>query len=318
MNILDNLEIAVLIPCHNEELTVEKVVMDAKQALPSGIVYVYDNNSTDNTVTLAKQAGAIVKSVPLKGKGNVIRRMLADIEVDIYVIIDGDDTYDISVVQKLIQTMIEGNYDMVVGKRIEAAKQQYHEIYRRGHRFGNFAFTWLIERLFGKLFTDVFSGYRVLSRRFVKSFRAESRGFEIETELTIHSLDLRIPATEIPTKYFARPEGSESKLHKFRDGWKILKSIVYFLIDTKPLLVYSVIAGILALTSIIFIIPVFFAYLHTGIVQRFPTAILSASIMLLGFMSFFCGIILSSIARIQRSMKRFSYLSIPPLSKVKE
>ncbi len=244
--------------------------------------------------------------------------MLADIEADIYVMLDGDATYELEKAPKMILELINGRYDMVVGKRIETKHQDSYKIYRKVHRLGNLIFTKFVSWIFGKKFTDIFSGYRILSRRFVKSFQSESRNFEIETELTVHALELRLPILEIETNYYARPDGSKSKLNSFRDGFKILLYILLLTKEIKPFLFFGIIALLLALMSIILFFPVFIQYIQTGLVIRFPTAILSATIMLLAFMSLGCGIILDNVSRTQRTIKRFFYLSIPFSQKEKK
>jgi len=302
--------IAVLVPCHNEELTVVDVVNHFQEALPRCTVYVYDNNSTDNTMGVAKTTSAIVRSEPKKGKGNVVRRMFADIEADIYVLVDGDNTYDASAASTLVNTLLEEHLDMVVGARVEETEKE-GEPYRFGHRFGNKLFSSIIAKLFGAQFNDVFSGYRVFSKRFVKSFPAASSGFEIETELTIHCLELRLPSAELPTKYIGRPEGSESKLNSYKDGFRILFRIALLLKVVRPMFFFGILFALLFVGSIGLFTPVLLSYLKTGLVQRFPTAILSMGVMLLAFMSLGCGLILDNVCQSRRSMKRFFYLSQP-------
>lgn len=306
----NNLQIAVLLPCHNEAIAVASVIHAFKSALPNAHIYVYDNNSTDDTITIARNNGAIVKSELNKGKGNVVRRMFADVEADIYVMADGDNTYDATAAPQLIQKLINDDLDMVIGTRVENTHDEKYAMYRFGHRFGNSLFSNLIARLFGRQFKDVFSGYRVFSRRFVKSFPASSPGFDIETELTIHSLELRIPTAEVETQYSARPEGSVSKLSSYKDGFKILMRIALLLKEVRPLVFFGVLFILLAFTSCVLFFPVLIAYLHTGLVERFPTAILSTGIMLLAFIALGCGIILDSVCRSRREMKRFFYLSL--------
>lgn len=304
----DEHKIAVLIPCHNEAIAITSVVDDFKKILANADIYVYDNNSTDNTVEVAIKAGAIVRKESLKGKGNVVRRMFADIDADIYMLIDGDDTYDVNMAPKLISKLISEQLDMVVGNRVEVKADKKYDTYRLGHRFGNTLFSKLIATLFGKQFKDVFSGYRVFSRRFVKSFAAMSRGFDIETELTIHSLEQRIATAEIDTNYRARPEGSESKLSSFKDGFKILMRILMLLKEVRPLLLFGSLFLLFSVTSVGLFVPVLIDYLHTGLVSRFPTAILSTGLMLLAFMSLGCGLILDNVCRTRKEMKRFFYL----------
>lgn len=308
---MNHLKIAILIPCYNEAITVAEVIHTFKKIIPHCDVYVYDNNSTDDTALIAQSHGAIVKKELNKGKGNVVRRMFADIESDIYVLVDGDNTYDAKKLPDMIQTLINDDLDMVIGARAEKDADDKYAVYRMGHRFGNSLFTGLIAKLFGKQFNDVFSGYRVFTRRFVKSFPAMSRGFEIETELTIHSLELRLPATEIATDYGARPEGSASKLNSYSDGFKILLRIVVLLKEVRPLLFFGSLFIFLALFSSLLFFPVLLDYIHTGLVERLPTAILSTGIMLLAFISLASGIILDSVCRARREVKRFFYLSLP-------
>lgn len=305
--------IAVLIPCYNEAIAIADVINNFKTALPEAQIYVYDNNSTDNTATVAKAAGAIVRSEKNKGKGNVVRRMFADIDADIYVLVDGDNTYDARKSPELIDVLISNNLDMVVGARVEKSgdsNNQKYKTYRLGHRLGNQFFSKTIGFLFGNCFNDVFSGYRIFSNRFVKSFPASSRGFDIETELTIHSLELRLPVAEINTDYGARPEGSVSKLNSYKDGFKILLRIILLLKEVRPLLFFGFLFIVLAFISVLFFIPVLIAYMQTGLVAKFPTAILSTGIMLLAFMSLGCGMILDSVCRARREMKRLFYLAI--------
>ena len=304
---LQNYRIAAIIPCHNEELTIAKVVSQFQTFLPEAAIYVYNNRSSDDTVTEALKAGAIVRQEIQPGKGNVVRRMFADIEADIYVLIDGDDTYEIAAVRRLIERMLREQLDMVVGARREAAKSS--QAYRRGHRAGNLFLTGFVKFLFGARLIDMLSGYRIFSRRFVKSFPALSNGFEIETELTIHALELKIPFAEEPTLYGERPEGSQSKLKTFQDGWRVLGTAILLFKEIRPFLFFSLVSLILAVISLLLAIPVLFEYLETGLVPRFPTAILSASIMLLAFLSLTCGMILDSVSRGRKEMKRMAYLA---------
>ncbi len=301
------LKLAVLIPCYNEEETISKVVADFRSALPGATVYVYDNNSTDRTAEVARQAGAVVREERLQGKGNVVRRMFADVEADIYVLVDGDDTYDSTIAPKMIQCLRDEQLDMV-----NAARQaDMNEAYRPGHRLGNAAFTHIVAMLFGRQFNDLLSGYRVLSRRFVKSFPALSSGFEIETELTIHVLELRMPVREIVSAYKERPEGSESKLHTVRDGVRILRTILVLVKMERPLLFFSVICAALGAVAVILGIPIIITFMETGLVPRFPTAILATGIMILAFLSLACGLILDTVTRGRVEMKRMQYLRIP-------
>jgi len=307
---MDNLSIAILVPCYNEAITIASVIHTFKKTIPNSQIYIYDNNSTDDTAAIAKENGAIVKKELNKGKGHVVRRMFADVEADIYVLVDGDNTYDAKKLPEMIRKLVEDDLDMVIGSRVEKIAPDKYAVYRLGHRLGNSLFTNLIGNLFGKKFNDVFSGYRVFTRRFVKSFPAMSRGFEIETELTIHSLELRLPSTEIPTEYGARPTGSASKLNSYRDGFKILMRILLLLKEVRPLLFFGALFVFLATLSFLVFLPVLIDYIHTGLVERFPTAILSTGIMLLAFISLSCGIILDNVCRARRETKRFFYLAL--------
>jgi glycosyltransferase involved in cell wall biosynthesis len=305
--VFDNYRIAVLIPCYNEEAAIAKVVADFRAALPGAVVYVYDNNSKDRTAMVARTAGAIVRREAHQGKGHVVRRMFADVEADIYVMADGDATYDAAAAPALIAKLLDEKLDMVVGAR----KSEIEEAYRRGHRLGNRLFTGLLARLFGRTFSDIFSGYRVFSRRFAKSFPALSAGYETETEISVHALELAMPVGEVVTAYGARPEGSHSKLSTYRDGWRIAKTIVHLFRLERPVLFYGTIALILALVAVILSIPLAITYLKTGLVPRFPTAILATGLMLLAALSFFAGLILDTVVRGRREMRRLHYLSLP-------
>jgi glycosyltransferase involved in cell wall biosynthesis len=306
MSLPDNIDIAVLVPCYNEEATIANVVNDFRKALPTARIYVYDNNSTDRTVEVARQAGATVRTEALQGKGNVVRRMFADIEADVFVMVDGDDTYDASAALMLITKLLDENLDLVNGKRIH----EDHEAYRPGHQFGNTMLTSLVAAIFGKRFEDMLSGYKVFSRRYAKSFPGLSSGFEIETELTVHALELRMPVAEVETSYGARPEGSESKLNTYSDGYKILKMIAKLIKEERPLQFFSAVFGVFALSSIVLMIPIIITYLATGLVPRFPTAILALGLMLLGFLSLACGLILDTVTRGRQELKRLQYLNI--------
>jgi glycosyltransferase involved in cell wall biosynthesis len=300
-------EIAVLIPCYNEEATIAKVARDFAHVLPGSQVYVYDNNSTDKSVEKAKEAGAIVRTEGQQGKGHVVRRMFADVEADIYILVDGDDTYDAASAPNMVRTLVDGPRDMVCATRIE----QSEAAYRRGHRFGNHVISWAVGFLFGRSFRDVLSGYRCFSRRFVKSFPALARGFEIETELTVHALQLRLPVREVETPYSERPEGSFSKLRTFRDGFRILLTICYLLKEEKPLAFFGVIAALLAVFSLCLGIPVVEEYMQTGLVPRLPTAVLATSFMIMGFIAAGLGLILDSVTRARLESKRMHYLAHP-------
>lgn len=299
--------IAVLLPCYNEEAAIAQVVRDFRAALPQATVYVYDNASSDRTGEVAAAAGAVVVQEPLRGKGNVVRRMFADVEADIYVLADGDDTYDAAAAPGLIEILCRDQLDMVNAARSHASQ----EAYRRGHRFGNRLFTQLVTSLFGKNFNDILSGYRVFSRRFVKSFPALAQGFEIETELTVHALELRMPVREVMTAYKQRAEGSESKLSTFRDGFRILRTIGRLAKQERPLVFFSAGGGILALSSLVLAFPLLLTYLETGLVPRFPTAILASGLMILAFLSLACGLILDTVSHGRREMKRLHYLTLP-------
>ena len=299
--------IAVLVPCYNEEVAIGDTVTGFREALPQASVYVYDNNSKDRTREVAARAGAIVRSESLQGKGNVVRRMFADIDADIYVMVDGDATYDPSSAREMIDLLVTQNLDMVVGKRVHTQS----EAYRAGHVLGNRMLTTFLAALFGTRFTDILSGYRVFSRRYAKSFPALAVGFETETELTVHALTLALPIAEVETRYFARPEGSASKLSTYRDGFRILRMMLVLFKNERPVMFFGVVATLLALLSIGLSVPVFATYLETGLVPRFPTAILSASLMLLAFLSVVCGLVLDTVTRGRREMKRLAYLQIP-------
>ncbi|EFL7400032.1 glycosyltransferase [Escherichia coli] len=298
--------IAVIIPCYNEQKAIAKVINDFKTNIPTASIYVFDNNSTDSTAQVAEDAGATVHFVPLKGKGNVVRRMFSDVDADIYLMVDGDDTYDASSAPEMINHLIKNQLDMVVGCRQENGDQN---TYRKGHRWGNKLLTGTVQTIFKGNFTDMLSGYRVFSRRYVKSFPCLSRGFKIETELTIHALELRMKYGEVNTKYGERPEGSVSKLSTWSDGFKILKTIIKLYSLERPLYFFSIIGVLLAALSIILGLPIIVDYIDTGLVRRFPTAFLTASIMLSSIMAFVCGIILHSNTTTRREMKALFYLS---------
>lgn len=300
--------IAVILPCYNEEQAIAGVVRDFRKHLPEATIHVFDNNSSDRTAEVAREAGAIVTFVELKGKGNVVRRMFADVEADIYLMADGDETYDASAVGKLVNKLVDDNLDMVVGCRVDEGES---ENYRRGHRFGNRMLTGSVRRIFGGEFTDMLSGYRAFSRRFVKSFPALARGFEIETELTVHALELRMPCGEVDTRYGSRPEESESKLSTYRDGFRILKTILRLYVVEKPLEFFGIPAFALAVISVVLAIPLFLEYLATGLVPRFPTAILSTGMMLSALLIFGFGLLLQNITLARQEVRRFAYLSTP-------
>jgi glycosyltransferase involved in cell wall biosynthesis len=299
------MRIAILIPCYNEALTIGTVVGGFRAALPDADVYVYDNNSTDETVAKAQAAGAIVRRETRQGKGHVVRRMFADIDADIYVMVDGDGTYDASAAGKLVNKLLIDQLDMVVGSRVAEAQGAY----RRGHRTGNKLITGTIKQLFGRAFDDILSGYRVFSRRFVKSFPALAGGFETETELTIHALQLAMPVAEIPLPYAERPEGSVSKLSTWKDGFRILRMIIVLLKDEKPLPFLGAISGCFALLSVLLGTPVVIEFLQSGLVPRFPTAFLALGLMIIAIFCLFAGLILDSVARGRREAKRLTYLA---------
>jgi glycosyltransferase involved in cell wall biosynthesis len=304
------LRIAVLIPCYNEAITITDVVTGFRASLPGADIYVYDNNSKDGTAERAREAGAIVRSETRQGKGNVVRRMFADVEADVYVMVDGDGTYDASAAAMLVQKLIDDRLDMMVGARVADVRAAY----RAGHRTGNRLITGTITRLFGRAFDDILSGYRVFSRRFVKSFPALSGGFEIETELTIHALQLAMPVAETPLPYVERPEGSVSKLSTWGDGFRILRTIILLLKDEKPFLFFGAIGLTMAALSLIAGTPVILEFLRTGLVPRFPTAILATGLMVIAVLCVFAGAILDSVARGRRESKRLFYLGFPAVN----
>ena len=305
---LSPLELAVLIPCFNEEASIGTVVRDFREVLPEATIYVYDNNSTDATVERALAAGAIIGTELLQGKGNVVRRMFADIDADVFILVDGDGTYDASSAPLMLKELVESSLDMVNAAR----KGLSTAAYRTGHRMGNILLTLMVAFIFGNRIHDMLSGYRCFSRRFVKSFPALTRGFEIETELTVHALELRMPVAEIATPYKERPAGSTSKLSALRDGFRILSTIAALVREDRPLLFFGVFFLLLATGSIVLAWPLAITYLETGLVPRFPTAILATGMMLLAFLSGTCGLILDTVTRGRLEIKRFHYLAIPP------
>ncbi|MEO5375633.1 MAG: glycosyltransferase family 2 protein [Alphaproteobacteria bacterium] len=300
------MKIAVLIPCYDEATTIATVVREFRAALPGADVYVYDNNSRDDTVARAAAAGAVVRRETLQGKGNVVRRMFADVEADVYVMIDGDATYDAASAPILIDRLVSESLDMVVGVRLTDFDSA---AFRPGHHLGNMLFTAFFSRLFGNRFTDLLSGYRVFSRRFVRSFPALSTGFEIEAELAVHALSLKMPVSEVPTPYGQRPEGSVSKLSTWRDGLRILLVILSLFREERPLLFFSLIAAVLAAVSVALGTPVILHWLETGLVPKLPTALLAASVMILAFLGLVSGVVLDNVTRGRREMKRLHYLS---------
>ncbi|MGS1017580.1 glycosyltransferase family 2 protein [Allosphingosinicella humi] len=300
------LRIAVLLPCYNEEAAIEQTVAGFRAALPGATIYVYDNNSTDRTREVAAVAGAIVRGERMQGKGNVVRRMFADVEADIYVMADGDATYEAAAAPILVQRLLDEQLDMVVGAR----RSEVEEAYRRGHRFGNRMLTGILARIFGRTFSDILSGYRVFSRRFVKSFPALSSGFEIETEISVHALELAMPVAEVITAYGARPEGSESKLSTYRDGWRIMRTIGHLFRIERPVLFYGGFGLAVAVAALVLAVPLAITYAKTGLVPRFPTAILVTGLMIVAAMSFMCGLILDTVVRGRREVRRLAYLAL--------
>lgn len=304
-------KIAVLIPCYNEEKSIAKVIADVKKYLPSAVVYVYDNNSTDQTAEIAKKSGAVVKYENHQGKGNVVRRMFADIDADVYVMTDGDETYDLSRCKDLINYLQDNNLDMVVGAR----KEVENDAYRIGHRSGNFILTKLVQIFFSQKLKDMLSGFRVFSREYVKTFPAQSTGFEIETELTVYTLSSRLPMAEIETDYFSRPSGSYSKLSTYKDGLKILKTIFTLVKEERPLLFFSLIALFAFIFATTFFIPIVLEYYQSRQVPHFPTLIVIIGIYMGSLISFLIGIVLDSIANAKRENRRQHYLLIKSLHK---
>lgn len=297
--------IAVLVPCYNEEAAVATVVAGFRAALPTADIYVYDNNSRDRTARLAREAGAIVRSEKRQGKGHVVRRMFADVEADIYVLVDGDATYDAPSAPRMIDRLRDEHLDMVVGLRIDQSKAAY----RRGHRAGNRMLTGFLAWTFGRDFQDILSGYRVFSRRFVKSFPVLSDGFEIETELAVHALELSLPVAELATPYYARPEGSFSKLNTWRDGFRILGTMLKLYRAEKPLRFFGAIGVLLAALSILLAIPVLITFIETGLVPRLPTAVLSMGLMIMAMLSVSSGLVLDTVTRGRRETKILAYLA---------
>lgn len=304
----DGLDIAVLLPCYNEGVAIAQVVLDFRRVLPGKRIYVYDNNSSDNTAEQAARAGAIVTRSPRQGKGNVVRQMFADIDADIYIMADGDGTYDVKAAPQLIQTLIDEHADMVVGTRDNVTE----DAGRKGHAFGNRIFNVAYQAVFGKDFTDIFSGYRVFTRRYAKSFPAVSPGFEIETEMSVFATSLRLPVVEVGTHYGVREEGSVSKLSSFKDGFKILRMIAMLMKETKPFVFFSYIALGLFCVSALFSMPVLVEYFTTGLVSQMPKWVLAMTLFLASTMVFMAGVVLDSVARARNETKRIHYLSISP------
>jgi glycosyltransferase involved in cell wall biosynthesis len=299
--------IAVLLPCYNEEAAIAQTVAGFRAALPGAVIYVYDNNSRDRTAALAAAAGAVVRCERIQGKGAVVRRMFADVDADIYVMADGDATYDAASAPALVARLCDEQLDMIVGSRISQAQESY----RRGHRFGNAVLTGMLARLFGRSFTDILSGYRVFSRRFVKSFPVLSVGFEIETEISVHALELKMPCAEVETPYFARPEGSTSKLSTYRDGWRILRTIGTLYRIERPVLFFGTVAVALLILAGVLAAPLGVTYARTGLVPRFPTAILVTGLVILAALNVFAGLILDTVVRGRREVRRLAYLAYP-------
>ena len=303
------LRIAAVIPCYNEALSIAQVVAQFRAALPEAEIHVFDNNSSDDTAAIARASGALVTHVAAPGKGNVVRRMFADVEADVYVTVDGDATYDVASAPRLVDLLVERNLDMVVGCRVDDGQNAL--TYRAGHRLGNRMLTGAVAQLFGGGLTDMLSGYRVFSRRYAKSFPALSHGFEIETELTVHALELRMPYAELDTAYSTRPEGSHSKLSTYRDGWRILRTICKLFISERPLQFFTILAALLAVGAIALVIPLLVTYLHTGLVPRLPTAVLATGAMLAAMLSMVCGVVMHAIRLGRREAKRLRYLATP-------
>jgi glycosyltransferase involved in cell wall biosynthesis len=304
---IDGARIAVLIPCFNEEKTIGNVVRDFRVALPGAAIFVYDNNSTDRTADVADAAGAIVRHESMQGKGYVVRRMFSDIDADAYVMLDGDDTYDAFAAPAMVERVLSGGVDMAVGRRVDSEAAAY----RNGHRFGNTLLTGTVSMLFGDRVQDMLSGYRVFSRRFVKSFAVFTPGFEIETEMTVHALGLRLPVEEIPTAYKSRPEGSASKLRTYKDGSRIIFAIFNLLRGERPLLFFTLVAAVLECISVVLAYPILVEYLRTGLVPRFPTAILSTGLSILSALSLACAFTLDTVTRGRKALTMLTYLSVP-------
>ncbi|HEX4292785.1 MAG TPA: glycosyltransferase family 2 protein [Rhizomicrobium sp.] len=299
--------IAVLVPCYNEEAAIATVVRDFRAAMPNAVIYVYDNNSKDQTAARAREAGAVVRTEMRQGKGNVVRRMFADIEADVYVLVDGDDTYDAGAAPALVARLVEDGLDIVSGQRVATGQAAY----RRGHVLGNWLLTTLTSVMFNVKLNDLLSGYRIMSRRFVKSFPFTAEGFGIETQLTVHAVRLLMPMAEVETRYKERPEGSVSKLNTYRDGLRILFTIAALVREERPLVFFTTIATLLMISSLLLGTPVVLDYFHTGLVPRLPTAVLSVGFMVLGFLSLASGLILDTVTRGRWEDKRMAYLAIP-------
>ncbi|AQS92196.1 glycosyl transferase family 2 [Gluconobacter albidus] len=309
-----NLKIAVLIPCYNEEVSIAQVISDFRVELPNSLIYVYDNNSSDRTIQVAREAGAIVRTERMQGKGHVIRRMFADIDADYYVLVDGDATYEAASVSAMLDAALTEGLDMVNGARVTDREAAY----RPGHVLGNKVLTGLVTAVFGRRLSDMLSGYRVFSRRFVKSFPALSSGFETETEFTVHALELGMPIGEISTSYIERLPGSTSKLSTYSDGVIILKTIINLIKQERPLVFFSIFAFIFAAIGVILGIPIIINYIDTGFVPRLPTALLAASCMIISALSMVCGLILDSVTLGRREQKRMHYLALPAPKQITE
>ena len=305
-----NLRVALIVPCYNEEIAIAQVIRGFREAMPCIEIFIFDNNSSDSTPVVARAEKAHVVTVTSRGKGNVVRRMFADVNADIFVMVDGDGTYDAPSVVRMVDKLIDEGLDMVVGCRV-TPQDVAGSAYRRGHQLGNRMLTQSVLKIFGGGFTDMLSGYRVFSKRYAKSFPALSKGFEIETELTVHALELRMPYGEVMTPYGARPEGSESKLSTYRDGLRILKTIFRLYVSERPFSFYSICAALMALFSVLITIPVIIEFFGTGLVPRFPTVILSTAVMICALLSLFCGLILDNVTRGRHEMKCLAYLAIP-------
>ena len=303
----DQPRVAVVLPCFNEEAAIARTIAGFRAALPGATIHVYDNNSSDGTARIARHAGAVVRSERQQGKGHVVRRMFADVDADIYVMADGDLTYDPGAAPAMVAMLIEEQLDMVVGTREHDAA----EAYRGGHVLGNKIFTGLLSGLFGRSFSDIFSGYRVFSRRFVKSFPVLSAGFEIETEMSVHALELKMPVGEVATVYGARPEGSASKLSTYRDGWRILRTIGTLYRIERPVLFYGSVGALILAVALLLAIPLVLTYLDTGLVPRVPTAILITGMTIVATLCFFTGLILDTVTRGRREVRRLAYLALP-------
>jgi glycosyltransferase involved in cell wall biosynthesis len=300
-------KVAVILPCYNEAVAITETISGFRAALPDAEIYVYDNNSKDNTVAVAQAAGAIVRIERMQGKGHVVRRMFADIEADIYVLADGDATYDATAAPAMVRKLWEEQLDMVVGAR----QSEVVAAYRPGHVLGNRLLTGLLARMFGRSFSDILSGYRVFSRRFVKSFPVLSAGFEIETEISVHALELAMPIADVMTRYGARPEGSTSKLSTYRDGWRILRTMITLYRSERPTIYYGIVALVLAVAAFLLAVPLLVTYWQTGLLPRFPTAILIMGLLTIAVICVFVGFILDTVTKGRREMKRLAYLSVP-------